>query len=250
MSAYKEYEPLLTQKAIRRGIWEAIKTKTNYTLLDQKNKTGGIFVDSIWLRENYSGNAQKVIGKLIEDVDTNSTYVTGILYNSLFPIPTATVNINDDLGLQSNTTLRKLPMADAKLVLSKLIYEDAKLLSLYSKIMNEEMEIEDFRNQKMLLNGYDILENGETSSSIYVDNLGSPLTYDISGSSFRIANSNFTYYPRKILLKTESVNQRYTVEVQEGVKKIVKIDNEPLTEGIPIDFDFVPNYTITILELA
>ena len=244
---YQEHEALLTQKAIRRGIWEAIKTKTNYSIMDQRNKTGGIFVDSIWLRDNYSGNSQKVIGKLIEDL--NSTYVTGTLYNSLFPVQTTTVSRNDDLGLQADTTLKKLPVADAKLVLSKLIYEDAKILSLCNKIMNEEMEIDDFMKQKMMLNGYDVLK-GSNVSSIYVDNSNSPLTYNVSGSTFTIANSEFTYYPRKIMLKTESVNQRYKVEVQDGVRKIVKIDNETLSEGIPIDFDFVPNCTITILELA
>ena len=251
-------DPLLTKNAIRKAIWQAIKTKTNYNLSDDANlnKTGGVFTDSIWLRTNYTANpsVQNVIGKLINETNTTN-YVSGELYNLVCSSKTSdTITIENisteqlqHLGISNGTILNRLPMADAKSVLRKLIYEDAKLLSHYNNTLENEI-IDDIMIQKLLLSAYDIITDGTTTSSIYKYDDNSAMNYTISGNTFDISvagSKTYTYYPERLIVKTISQSQRYTVD--ENAEKITKIGNTVLTEEIPIDFDFNPEYTFKIL---
>lgn len=248
-------EPILTKEAIRNGIWQAIKTKTNYDLSDDANitKTGGVFVDSIWLRTNYSNNPsiQNVIGKLINETNTTN-YVSGELYNLANSSKTETTISLDSvqlqhLGIPNGTKLNRLPITEAKSILRKLIYEDAKILSQYNNLLENEV-IDDFMIQKLLLNAYDIILDNTTISSIYKYDDDSAMNYTISNNTFSISTAGsktYTYYPEKLIIKTISENQRYTVD--ENSENIIKIDNTTLDEQIPIDFEFKPEYIFRIL---
>ncbi len=264
MSNYQVHEKLLSQKAIREGIWQAIKTKTNYDLAitDSKTKTGGIFTDSIWLKDNYTKNGdssvQNVVGKLI-DISNNSTYITADVYNTILSNKTSTTITGlsatqiASLGIPNGTELNRLPLIEAKTVSSKLIYEDAKLLSYYNQLIDSEIA-DEIRTQKLFLSGVDVINvQGSTvpssaTSTIYkYDNESTSLTYNISNNKFTISTSSsltYTYYPDVLILKMNKSSQRYTVSQQ----NITAIDGVNLTEPITIDFEYVPEYTLTRIE--
>lgn len=252
---------VLTENVIRKGIWQAVKTKTNYSLLDNDTATGGVFTDAIWLRNNYSNDVQNVYGKLITStLNNNDSYITGNTYNTtLSSIITETVEANSDLGLANNTTLNKLPIADAKLLLMRLIYDDAKIYSLNNEKICEEAE-KDFENQKLYLNAYDFIViesnsipiNTNVSSPLYKDDSNNYLVYRFAKSgddyTFTITQSydNYTYYPKKILIKHLVGSERYTV----SNGNITKIDNINLTSTIPIDFEITPKYEYIVATLS
>ena len=274
---YQVHDKILSKEAIRKGIWQAIKTKTNYDLSfnDNSTITGGVFVDSIWLKENYSNDnnisIQNVIGKIFNE-DTPINYVTADLYNmAISSKKEIAISINDSitqsqldrLGIPSGTTLNKLPVVDAKSILKKLIYEDAKLLSLYNNALENEI-IDDFMIQKLFLSAYDIIAVSDNTipvnltSTIYTydDNVHTNLNYSITNNAFTIQKSDsltYTYYPEKLIIKTPSLNQRYTVtKIQENETTksyITAINENDLTEQIEIDFDYKPEYTITIIPI-
>jgi len=255
ISTTKSKEYLLTKEAIRKGIWQAIKTKTNYNLaLDvNSNKTGGIFTDSVWLKDNYNlnPNTQDVIGKLISE-NSISGYINADLYNlasenKTSNIITLTEEQENYLGIKNGTILNRLPIADAELILSKLIYEDAKLLSQYNKLIDSEI-INDFKKQKLMLSGYDIIISPNTTiptsatSTIYTyDNDEQTALYyeiNVNDKTFTISNTNYTYYPNTILIKIINPQQKYTISNNE----ITAINGISLTKNIPIDFEYVPEY--------
>jgi hypothetical protein len=168
------------------------------------------------------------------------------------------------LGIPNGTTLNKLPVVDAKSILKKLIYEDAKLLSLYNNALENEI-VDDFMIQKLFLNAYDIITISDNTipevitSTIYTyDNDASAnLDYLISNNTFTIQKPEsftYTYYPKKLIIKTPSLNQRYTVTKTQvsGTTKtyITAINGTNLTEQIEIDFDYKPEYTLTIIPIV
>lgn len=257
---------LLTQKAIREGIWQAIKTKTNYNLLDSnsKSKTGGIFSEAIWLKDNYSAtdNKQDVVGKLLTSLDNNS-YISAETYNQMLsnsPNP-ITVPLNEKIGLANNTSLYKLPIADAKLLLPRLIYDEAKLYSEVNKHILKEVE-QDFEEQRLLLTAYDIVDMSSESddllpssftltSNIYKDDNDSSLRYSFTLAnnkySFTILNQSYIYYPEKILIRFVFQNkQRY---LYDNNNQLIKIDNIALTTPIPVDFEYENYKDYFIAEL-
>ena len=261
---YKEYEKILTQQAIREAIWQAVKTKTNQTLLtsDKKLITGGVFTDSIWLKDNYTTTenigTQNAIGKIITE-QTPKNYVTAELYNSISANPSQKIEFNSDLainlGIEEETVyLNKIPIGDAKNILRKLIYEDAKILSIYNKSLNNEI-VNDFMKQKLFLNAYDMLLNNATTSSIYTYNdehTHLSYTLDHTNLTFSINDkSNCTYYPEHIIIKKLKSSQRYTVTSNNDVNSIIQIDGHALSTGntIEIDFDYEPEYDILIYDL-
>jgi len=266
MSDSNQNEKIITQEAIRKGIWQAIKTKTNYNLLDSnsKSKTGGIFSEAIWLKDNYSAtdNKQDVIGKLLTSLDSNN-YISAETYNQMLsnsPNPII-VPLNEKIGLANNTSLYKLPIADAKLLLPRLIYDEAKLYSEVNKHILKEVE-QDFEEQRLLLTAYDIVDMSSESddllpssftltSNIYKDDNNSSLRYSFTlinnKYTFTISNQLYTYYPEKILIRFVFQNkQRY---LYDNNNQLIKIDNVALITPIPIDFEYKNYKDYFIAEL-
>lgn len=123
MAEYKVNEKLLSETAIFvKEFGKQLKQKQIMIqpLAQQLiKKTGGVFVDSIWLKDNYSStnNIQKVIGKLFTE-NNISNHITGDMYNSVLSGKTTIIGIhNTILGLTNSIVLNKLPIADAKMIL-------------------------------------------------------------------------------------------------------------------------------------
>ena len=269
-------EPLLTKQAIRKAIWQAVKTKTNYDLSGSSNttNTGGIFTDSIWLRTNYDTNLhiQDVIGKLIK-ANNGNAYIDANLYNlSVSSKSSDTISLSSEqvqnLGIPNGTTLNRIPIADAKTILSKIIYDDAKILSIYNKLIDSEIA-DEIMEQKLMLAGYDIITASDNTipssatSSIYkYDDNQTPLNYSITvnngNNTFTIpttSSQTYTYYPDTIIVKTINSQQRYTTtsttttvdNIETTKYYITAINGTNLTEQIEIDFEYVPEYTLNII---
>jgi hypothetical protein len=239
-------EPLLTQKAIRQGIFSAIKSKTNYNMIDNVNKTGGIFVDSIWLDTNYNqtDNTQFVIGKIIHDVMNSNEYVKADQYNTIMS-SNVQINVNPDrrLGLYSQTELNKIPVVDARYIFTKMIHDDAEKYNLHLKMIDDKYRMND---QQLFLSARDIVySNGNTYvSSIYDSENNEKLIYNINGSQFNITNKTdeTIYYPETLIIAKNKPNPRYSYYSENNANYIKSIDNVMLNNKIYCDFDIIPEY--------
>jgi len=262
-------EPLLTQHAIRQGIFDAVKLKSNYNLLineGNKNKTGGIFTDSTWLKTNYdsTNNKQFVVGKLLHDISDNTDYIKGDQFNTVMGL-TETINVNPSsemkaiLGLANQTELNKIPILDTKHVFMKMVHDDAELYNMKNKSIDNDYDISnDINIQRIILAGYDVvtINNNAYISEIYSisESSQTKLIYSISGNQFTITNktNDTIYYPTKLVVKTiDNSDNRYEYDTDNTGTYIKKIDNVVLNSDYKIycDFEQYPKYTYSIYTL-
>ena len=261
---------ILTEDAIRKAIFNAVKLKTNFNLIakteeEEKNlKTGGVYSKSIWLEENddaiiNENHNQYVIGKIYDftrNIDQNVSLENSIdniqikAYNKIPSGENITEQIDADPDIKlPNTTLLKIPMLDAKFTLIKLLHNDILINNILNQIdkINYEHEIQDLKTQELLLASIDIVEKIGTDESKCLSNHytksdeSTYLIYNLlNDNKFSISNyepENGDYsFPNKIYVR----NGIYEIYINSESGKVKNVGDDE--ETIDYNVVIIPKY--------